>query len=235
MANPYFKFKQFTIWHDKCAMKVGTDGVLLGASAPVTTTNSILDVGTGTGLIALMLAQRTVSAQIKALEIDEDAVIQAKENIERSPWKDRIEVIQSDFNLYEPNEKYDLIVSNPPYFVDSLLSPHKQRTNARHTQTLSFDALLDGVVRCLSAVGRFSVILPIEVQDLFCGLAKDRGLFLNKILYIQTKPGASAKRIILDFSFVESILLEDTLLVELARHQYSKEYIQLTKDFYLKM
>ena len=124
MSNPYFQFKQFTVWHDKCAMKVGTDGVLLGAWTSVQGAHSILDVGTGTGLVALMLAQRSLpNTNIVALEIDEAAARQAKENIVRSPWKKQIEVVQADFRKYQSPEKFDVIVSNPPYFVDSLGCP----------------------------------------------------------------------------------------------------------------
>ena len=133
MSNPYFQFKQFTVWHDKCAMKVGTDGVLLGAWTSVESAHRILDIGTGTGLVALMLVQRSLpDANIVALEIDEAAVGQARENIIRSPWKERVEVVQADFRKYRSSDKFDVIVSNPPYFVDSLECPDRQRTAARH-------------------------------------------------------------------------------------------------------
>ena len=133
MSNPYFQFKQFTVWHDKCAMKVGTDGVLLGAWASVQNAHKILDVGTGTGLVALMLAQRSLpDADIIALEIDEAAAGQARENVTRSPWKERVEVVQTDFRDYQSSDKFDVIVSNPPYFVDSLECPDQQRNAARH-------------------------------------------------------------------------------------------------------
>ena len=147
MSQPFFQFKQFTVWHDKCAMKVGTDGVLLGAWTPVESSARILDIGTGTGLVALMLAQRC-SASVIALEIDGKAAQQAAENITRSPWGSRIEVVCQDFRLYSNKNnslKYDTIVSNPPYFTDSLKCPDSQRNTARHNDNLSYEELLKGV------------------------------------------------------------------------------------------
>ena len=142
MSNPYFQFKQFTVWHDKCAMKVGTDGVLLGAWASVQNAHKILDVGTGTGLVALMLAQRSLpDADIIALEIDGAAAGQARENVTRSPWKERVEVVQTDFRDYQSSDKFDVIVSNPPYFVDSLECPDQQRNAARHNGSLTYEEL----------------------------------------------------------------------------------------------
>lgn len=152
MSQPFFQFKQFTVWHDKCAMKVGTDGVLLGAWTPVESSARILDIGTGTGLVALMLAQRC-SASVIALEIDETAAQQAAENITRSPWGNRIEVVCQDFRLYSNKNnslKYDTIVSNPPYFTDSLKCPDSQRNTARHNDNLSYEELLKGVSNLLS-------------------------------------------------------------------------------------
>ena len=133
MPNPYFQFKQFTVRHDKCAMKVGTDGVLLGAWAPVQDVKRILDVGAGSGLISLQLAQRNPEAVITSVEIDPAAAAQAQENIQSSPWSNRMEVVCCDFRKYHPEDKFDLIVSNPPYFVDALRCPDNQRCMARHT------------------------------------------------------------------------------------------------------
>ena len=148
MANPYFQFKKFTVWHDKCAMKVGTDGVLLGEWASTERCQRILDVGTGTGLIALMLAQRS-TAILDAIDIDSDACLQAQENIAKSPFANRIQVYQTSLSEYMPDEniKYDLIVSNPPYFIDSLKCPDTKRNLARHTDTLSLPDLLRGTRR----------------------------------------------------------------------------------------
>ena len=234
MANSYFKFKQFTVYHDQCAMKVGTDGVLLGAYAPIKGVSKILDIGTGTGLIALMLAQRS-DALLTAIEIDADAVKQAQNNVTNSPWPNRVEVLQSDFRTYQSKEKFDLIVSNPPYFVDSLTAPSKARTKARHTDSLSFTELIQGVVKVLDAQGKFVVILPTDAQERFCEFASHYNLFLNEELLIQTRPGVEPKRVIMQFSFNDTLVKSDVLLIEVERHKYSEDYIALTRDFYLKM
>lgn len=237
MATPYFKFKQFTIWHDKCAMKVGTDGVLLGALAPVDDALRILDVGTGTGLIALMLAQRSDKhdAVITALELDANACIQAQENVEKSPWANRIRVVEADFTTYTSSENYDLIVSNPPYFVDSLKSPLANRSQARHTDTLSFVTLIEKSRGLLSSNGVFAVIIPTDSEEDFCVACNRADLFLMRRVEIQTKPGASAKRVVLMFTRSKGVMRNECLLIELERHLYSQAYISLTKDFYLKM
>lgn len=164
MSNIYFKFKQFTVYQDRCAMKVGTDGTLLGAWTDVTKSRTILDIGTGTGLIALMLAQRSLTTQITAIDIDIDSVMQAESNVALSPWCDRVKVFCSslqDFN----GSGYDTIVSNPPYFVNSLKCPNGHRTLARHTASLSYKDLFDGVTRMLSDDGEFSVIIPFDCRD----------------------------------------------------------------------
>lgn len=235
MPQPYFQFKQFTVWHDKCAMKVGTDGVLLGAWAPVGSAKRILDIGTGTGLVALMLAQRTEDASITALEIDKDAAIQAQENINRSPWKERIEVSREDFNHYHPSVKYDLIVSNPPYFVDSLESPDQKRNCARHNGSLTYEELLKGVTTLLSPQGTFALVIPSSVAGHVMELADKYALYPSAQLSVITKANGQPKRTLISFTFAKQQCHTEDLLTETARHQYSEEYIRLTKDFYLKM
>lgn len=230
-----FSFKQFTVRHDRCAMKVGTDGVLLGAWSDTTHVRNILDVGTGTGLVALMLAQRS-PACITALEIDTDAISQAKENVANSPWKDRISVLNGDFRTYTSDMKYDLIVSNPPYFVDSLTCPGEQRTTARHNSSLRYDELLDGVSRLLCPEGRFCVVIPMDVSEPLKTMAAKVGLFPSKILKVITSPGKQPKRTLIEFVFNAEVLCEvKELLIEEQRHQYSPEYIELTREYYLKM
>ena len=222
MSNPYFQFKQFTVWHDKCAMKVGTDGVLLGAWTSVESAHRILDIGTGTGLVALMLAQRSLpDANIVALEIDEAAVGQARENVIRSPWKERVEVVQADFRKYRSSDKFDVIVSNPPYFVDSLECPDRQRTAARHNNSLSYEDLLEGVSGLLTENGFFTVVIPADVAE--------------RVKKIASKPGGIPKRVLITFSFSNQECIVEELLTELARHQYSEEYMTLTRDYYLNM
>lgn len=236
MSNPYFQFKQFTVWHDRCAMKVGTDGVLLGAWASVEHAHRILDVGTGTGLVALMLAQRSLpDAEIVALEIDKDAAGQAEENAGRSPWKGRVEVVHADFRQYRPSEKFDVIVSNPPYFVDSLECPDRQRAAARHNDSLAYEDLLEGVVALLAEDGLFTVVLPMDVADRVKALAVAKGLHAVRQLNVVTKVGIPPKRTLIAFSFPRQECVVEELVMEQAQHQYSEEYIALTKAYYLYM
>lgn len=234
MPNPYFQFKQFTVWHDRCAMKVGTDGVLLGAWPCVDNTQRILDIGTGTGLVALMLAQRS-KAFIIALEIDSNAVDQATENAARSPWQDRIEVIQTNFKHYTSTAQFDVIVSNPPYFTDSLKGPSQQRNTARHDNELTYEELLKGVAQLLSTNGEFTIVIPADVSDKIKEIASSYSLYPYKQLNVITKPGLSPKRNLITFTFQKQKCRMENLVIELARHEYSKEYIELTKEYYLNM
>lgn len=234
MPNPYFSFKQFTVYHDRCAMKVGTDGVLLGAWVDVASARHALDVGTGTGLISLMMAQRS-HARIKAVDIDADAVEQARGNVASSPWKDRIEVELQDICHFASESLFDVIVSNPPYFVNSLKCPDEQRNTARHTDNLDFERLLASVARLLHPEGAFSVIIPTDGKELFLTIASRYGLHLSRQTLIHTKPGADPKRVLLALKFSVDKCVADDLTIELSRHVYSEEYIALTKDFYLKM
>lgn len=236
MSNPYFQFKQFTVWHDKCAMKVGTDGVLLGAWASVRNAHKILDVGTGTGLVVLMLAQRSLpDADIVALEIDKAAAGQAGENVARSPWKERIEVVQADFRNYQSSDKFDVIVSNPPYFVDSLECPDQQRNAARHNDSLTYEELLEGVAGLLAEDGAFTIVIPTDVADRVKMIATAKNLYAVRQLNVITKPGSIPKRTLITFTFSNQECVVEELLTELARHQYSEEYIALTREYYLNM
>jgi tRNA1Val (adenine37-N6)-methyltransferase len=234
MPNPFFQFKQFTVRQDRCAMKVGTDGVLLGAWTHAMDAKRMLDVGTGTGLVALMLAQRT-AAQILGLELDCEAATQAQENFNASPWSDRLNAQCADFLKFYSEEKFDLIVSNPPYFEQSLLSPNLQRTNARHTQTLTYETLVSKASELLSDCGRISLILPADKEGLLVDIAKRNALYLSRKCVVIPKPDALPKRVLLEFSKIETEFEVTDLVIELARHQYTPEYIALTKDYYLKM
>lgn len=234
MPNPYFSFKQFTVYHDRCAMKVGTDGVLLGAWADVASARRVLDIGIGTGLISLMMAQRC-NAQIKAVDIDADAVEQARGNVAASPWKDRIEVELQDIGHFTSEALFDVIVSNPPYFADSLKCPDGQRNIARHTDSLDFDKLAESAARLLHPEGAFSVIIPTDGKEFFLRAATRYGLHLSHQTLIHTTPGADPKRVLLAFKFSVGQCVTDNLTIELSRHVYSEEYIALTKDFYLRM
>ena len=251
MASACFKFKQFTVWHNRCAMKIGTDGVLLGAWCPVGELRSlgvqefrgsggfikVLDVGTGSGLIALMLAQRLPDAQITAIDIDSGAVEQAKYNFSVSPWADRLDCQQTALQEVEGETIYDLIISNPPYFQDSLKNPDSQRAMARHTDTLSYEELLRDSVRLLKKEGIIALVLPIEAEQQIIALGQRYGLCPTHITHVYPKPGKAAKRLLIAFSpspiaySLSPIAYSLTLESETAPR--SEAYIELTKEFYL--
>jgi tRNA1Val (adenine37-N6)-methyltransferase len=234
-----FSFKQFSIEQDRCAMKIGTDGVLLGAWAPIENNPfSILDIGTGTGIIALMLSQRSNAQQIDALEIDEDAYEQAVDNFENSPWSDRLFCFHAGLDEFveEPEDEYDLIVSNPPFYTDDYKTENEQRDLARFADAMPFEDLVEAADLLLSENGVFAVIIPFKEEDNFITLAKEYELYPIKITRVKGTPTTEIKRSLLAFSRKESaIILTTELIIETARHVYTSEYIELTKDFYLKM
>ncbi|WP_430927883.1 tRNA1(Val) (adenine(37)-N6)-methyltransferase [Polaribacter marinivivus] len=236
-----FKFKEFSIHQDKTAMKIGTDAVLLGAWVFLENEiDSILDVGSGTGIIALMLAQRSFALTIDAVEIDNDAYEQTVTNFENSNWGDRLYCYHSSFQNFadeiaEEDETYDLIISNPPFYTDEFESKNDARNKARFTTSLSFNELLKGVSKILSKKGKFAVIIPFKEEQGFVKLAKENNLFLNRGCHVKGNPSSAFKRSLLEFSFEEKKLNKENLTIEIKRHQYTDEYINLTKDFYLKM
>ena len=239
MRRGGFTFKQFHIDHSLCAMKVGTDGTLLGAWASLKAeAKRILDIGTGSGLIAIMVAQRHGSAQITAIDIDPDCVKQASENAMASPWGERIEVIHSavqEFTQSAETESYDIIISNPPYFVDSMLSPDRQRSTARHTSTLSFNELVDSVLRLLSKDGTFALILPTAESERLLSVARGR-LFVKRRTEVWSTPTSGARRILMELQKEPPAtppVSEKLIIEEGGRHIYSEEYKALTADFYL--
>ena len=234
MANNYFNFKQFRIEQEKAAFKVGTDGVLLGAYADISGAGTILDIGTGTGLIAIMLAQRC-EAGITAIEPDYDSYLQCLENVKNCKWKDRINVEHTSLQEYSGSRKFDLIVTNPPYFSGSLKSPHPGRSASRHNDSLTNDELLSDIPGFLEESGRFQLILPYEEGNIFIAASSDYGLFCNSILKIRPLPDSKVKRMILTFSRRKVRPSEKFLTIGRSRrHEYTDDYINLTKDFYLK-
>nr|WP_315147486.1 methyltransferase [uncultured Flavobacterium sp.] len=234
-----FSFKQFSIQQDRCAMKIGTDGVLLGAWTPIENNPfSILDIGAGTGVIALMLAQRSNAEQIDALEIDEEAYEQSVDNFENSPWSDRLFCFQAGLDEFveEPEDEYDLIVSNPPFYTDDYKSENEQRDLARFADAMPFEDLIEAAALLLSENGVFSVIIPFKEEESFLALAAAYELYPLKITRVKGTPTTEIKRSLLAFSRNENaIITAGELIIETSRHQYTPEYIELTKDFYLKM
>ena len=228
-----FKFKQFAVEQDDVAMKVGTDGVLLGAWAECEGARRILDIGTGTGVIALQMAQRNPTAQVKAVEIDETAAKRARANFDNSPWAERLEVVQTAVQEFEPTEKFDLIISNPPYFVDSLLPPDAKRSTARHTHDLTFEELDRAVCRFLAESGRFALILP---EPEFERYAEQSQLHLVRRCNVHSVEGGAIKRVMGEFSKDKPAKIEiESLAIEVERRgEFSADYRALTKDFYLK-
>ena len=235
MANPYFRFKQFTIWHDKCAMKVGTDGVLLGAWSHVGGAKTILDVGCGSGLIALMLAQRC-DASVDAIDIDEGAFLQTQFNVEQSPFANRIKAHHSPLETYANScdTRYDLIVSNPPFFRHSLRSPDGQRTLARHSDTLPTNSLLADSLRLLTPTGRIALILPTDNGKELAAQAHSLQLHPQRITHVHPTPQSASKRLLIELSPQKPQTMETKdLIIEEARHSYTNAFRRLTKDFYL--
>lgn len=248
-----FSFKQFTIEQNRCAMKVGTDGVLLGAWTSLQNNpQTILDIGVGTGLIALMLAQRSTAQQIDALEIDEDAYEQCVENFENSPWADRLFCFHASLDEFaeEPDdEKYDLIVSNPPYFEPPLTPPSARagrdgkgegltseaRKRARFYDSLPFEDLVKYAAQLLSETGELAVVIPYTEEEKIIAFAKANQLWVNRITRVRGTESTPIKRSLIQFSFIEKELEENELTLEISRHHYTEDFKNLVKEFYLKL
>lgn len=236
MPNDVFEFKRFSIKQDKCAMKVGTDAVLLGSWVPTDLYLRALDIGTGTGVIALMLAQKT-DAKITALEIDANSFQQAKDNVLQSVFKGKIEVVRNSFQDFwkEENGKFDLIVSNPPYFIDSLKSNDANRSTARHADVLPFNELVDGVKEIMAPSGIFCLILPKKEAEYFRKLAEQKGFHLTRLMRVRNSPDKEDdKRHLMQFEFTNKKLNETVFYIRTNNPaEYSEEYKSLTKDYYL--
>ncbi|MBT8186676.1 MAG: methyltransferase [Croceitalea sp.] len=233
-----FQFKQFSINQDRTAMKVGTDGVLLGAWTKVEQNpNTILDIGTGTGLIALQMAQRSFAETIDALEIEAVAFEQAVANFEASPWADRLFCYHASLQEFvnEMDDRYDLIVSNPPFYAETMGSGSDARDTARQELSLPFDTLLAGVAKLLTPKGEFTTVIPYKEESEFLKKANLLGLHVYRITHVKGTPSAQIKRSLLQFSFESQEMTNNMLIIETDRHNYTKDYIALTKDFYLKM
>lgn len=233
MSNRYFDFKRFRIEQDRCSMKVGTDGVLLGAWFPIEPGMNVLDVGTGTGLIALMAMQRG-AAGVTAVEIDPQAAAQAAGNVAGSEWPDRIKVVNADIARFTVESRYDRIVCNPPYFRNSLRCPDAGRNTARHNDSLSYETL----VRCSSAMlapdGLLCLVLPYDHVETFARCSAPEGLYMNRRTDVVTAPGKQSKRSLVTFGLKCVEQETDLLAISGPDGKETAEYVEIVKDFYLK-
>jgi len=230
-----FQFKQFTIEDEQCAMKIGTDGCLLGAWADVTNAENILDIGTGSGIVAIMLAQRS-NSKIDAVEIDDSAYRQSCENFSKTPWKERLNSFHTSIQEYVKSgiKKYDLIVSCPPYFLNSMKATDKKRNLARHTDSLTFGELLSCSKRQLKQGGKFCTIIPADSVKTFRDLAIIEGFFVTKITEVIPKAEVQAVRTLLQMELSKKKCICDTVtILDKEGKSYTKEYIELTKEFYI--
>ena len=232
MSNSFFSFRQFSISQDRCAMKVGTDGVLLGAWAPGG--QRILDVGTGTSLIALMMAQRFPTSHVVGIDVDDEACLQAVENVENSPFSYRVKIVKSSLQEFLVEESFDAIVSNPPYFVNSLKNPDARRTLARHTDSLSFDDLFRGVGRLLSEYGVFSIIIPTDALEQMLLNACHYGFYVSRQVAVKTVERKLPKRYLLSFRRQPTeCVVEEIKVMTDSEGSRSTWFDALTREFYL--
>ena len=237
MSKP-FRFKQFSVEQERCAMKIGTDAVLLGAWTDLDSQpSSILDIGAGTGVLALMMAQRSGAELIDALEIDDAAYEQCVEHFEASNWGDRLFCYHAALDAFteEIEDQYDLIISNPPFYTDTFKTENEERNIARFEDAMPFTELLKSVSKLLSSTGHFNVVIPFSEEASFIALAKNEDLYPRRILNVRGQQSSPLKRSILCFTFKQLAIETSELTIEIARHHYTKEYITLTKDFYLKL
>lgn len=236
MSNKYscFRFKKFSLQQTNAAMKIGTDGILLGAWARVEHSKTLLDIGTGTGVIALMQAQKNNSLLIDAVEIDNNACLDAEFNFENSPWNNRLKLHQCSLEAFDNNKKYDTIISNPPFFENSLVANTQSRTMARHTGSLDYSQIIDFAEYGLSENGNLCLILPVN-QERNCILkAKKSGLYVKRKCNVYSKKTKNQHRTLLDFSFENKAITEENLIIENEkRHDYTSQYKELTKNFYI--
>jgi tRNA1Val (adenine37-N6)-methyltransferase len=234
MSSTSFRFKQFTIDHDRTSMKVGTDGVLLGAWADISGASTILDIGTGTGVIAIMLAQRSQSnVMVDAVELDEFAFEQAMQNVKRSPWPEKVKVYHTAIQNFHSNKKYDLIISNPPYFQNSQKPPDPKRSITRHTDTLSFLELITAATRLLSTQGKFNVILPFQEGLRFIDVASKHNLYCTRQWSFRSRKEKPIERWLLEFCDTFQQKNENEIVLYEKGEDWSDEYRRLTGDFYL--
>lgn len=230
-----FRFKQFSVKHDRCAHKVGTDGVLLGAWADVSHTNRILDIGTGSGVIALMMAQRSSSeTNIDAIDISEEDCKQARENIAHSPWPEKISIENIALQKFK-SDPYDLIVTNPPFFIDSAKPPAEKRTIARHTESLPPEELLTHAKRLLSPRGKLCVILPVTEGQSIISMAESLGWYCTRLCEFKARDTKPVERLLFQLQLNKQKVNKELLVLYERDEEWTTDYKNLTRDFYLKI
>ena len=235
MSNNYFKFKKFTIVQDGCAMKVGTDGCLLGGWFDCSVSRNILDIGCGSGLIAIMAAQRC-DAHITGIEIDGQAATQAMENVKNSPWKERIEIVNDDLLNYTSDRKFDTIVSNPPYFLNSLKCDDTSRTLARHSDSLGSREFFSKCAELSTLAPMVAIIIPTDIIDEWQSSAREYGFNTRRMTFVKTTPRKAPKRTLLEFTRTAVDAPEvKTLVLENSPGEYSEDAKEILRDFYLKI
>ncbi|RZA02400.1 MAG: methyltransferase domain-containing protein [Sphingobacteriaceae bacterium] len=230
-----FHFKQFSIDQTGCAMKINTDGVLLGALADADEPEHILDIGTGTGVIALMLAQRFANAMVDAVEIDKTAAHTARDNFQNSKFADRLHLFAHDFESYfsnHPQKKYDLVVSNPPFYINSLESPEAKKNTAKHADGDFFDSLVKSVSKHLSETGTFWLILPLDTAELVKTIAQQNNLYLQKVIAIKSYPDSVPHREILVFGLNDVKAPDEEFVIYREQKVYSDSYVNKLRDFF---
>ena len=238
MPNNYFQFKQFIILQGNCAMKVTTDGCLFGAwtasaISQLSAVNSILDIGTGTGLLSLMIAQKS-NATIKAVEIDEPAATQAQHNFAASPWANRLQVYNTSIQQFtqQPTKQFDFIITNPPFFENDLKSHNANRNTALHSSVLSFGELLGAIQKLLLPNGKFAILLPFHRLDFFVGLAVNAGFYLHQKTLVKQTPKHLNFRAILLFGYEVKSMQEKEIIIKV-EDEYTADFSDLLKDYYL--
>jgi len=240
MARSYqaFRFKQFNIQHNQSIFKVGTDGVLLGAWANIKKPESILDIGCGSGLIAIMCGQRNAKASIIGLEIDTKSADEAKVNAANSPWANRIKIINQSIQDFAKSSivKFDHIISNPPFFIDGTVSDNQTKAQTRHTQLLPFKDLVLACTKLLNPNGLVSFILPVEEAKILTFLCEQKGLYLNRLCEVRPLLNKAIERWLMEFSLNQTTIKKTELVIQhLGRNNYTNAYKALTGDFYLNM
>lgn len=229
-----FRFKQFDVEHDRSSMKVGTDGVLLGAWCDIQGAKRALDVGTGSGLIAMMMAQRNLVLDVDAIDIDHDSVVQASSNFENCQWGERLRAIEGDYVTFQLAKKYDIIVSNPPFFNNGVLPPATSRMNARHTVTLTYDQLLAKSKSLLADSGKIAIVSPADCADVILEACGDNKLYVSKMVKVFPVDGKPAKRILWEIMSISVTTTQSSIVIRNHKNEFTEEYRELCKDFYLE-